>query len=156
MIKVNEVRTLEGQYLVPDLYVLTNEEHWTMTLATHKYAAVAGSFCFSKPENGEQKDASNLIAMPCVQRSSYLNEVTNDFDNIEVDVPDGVDGQTRDMLERCMTTCGRAAGTRTKRRSRAKRKHQSKKSQGTTNNLLKQNILGRDTGLMTKFLISPT
>ena len=38
-----------------------------MTLAIDKYAAAAGSFCFLKPENGEQKDASNLIAMSCVQ-----------------------------------------------------------------------------------------
>ena len=34
----------------PDLYVLTNEEHWTMTPATHKYAAAAGSFGFSITE----------------------------------------------------------------------------------------------------------
>ena len=38
----------------PDLYVLTNEEHWTMTPATHKFAAAAGSFCFPVTENGEQ------------------------------------------------------------------------------------------------------
>ena len=30
----------------PDLYVLTNDEHWTMTPETHKYAAAAGSLCF--------------------------------------------------------------------------------------------------------------
>ena len=28
----------------PDLYVLTNDEHWTLTLETHEYAAAAGSF----------------------------------------------------------------------------------------------------------------
>ena len=32
--------------LYPDLYVLTNDEHWTMTPETHKYAAAAGSFSF--------------------------------------------------------------------------------------------------------------
>ena len=47
----------------------------------------------------------------CVQRSLCLNGAANDFDNIKVEVPKGVDGQTRDMLERCMATCGRASGT---------------------------------------------
>ena len=58
--------------------------------------------------------------MPCVQRSLYLNEVTNDYGNIKAEVLGGVGGQTRDMLERCLTTCGRAAGTRAKMRSRAR------------------------------------
>ena len=100
----------------PDLNVLTDEEHFTMTPATHKYAAGAGSCCFSMTENGEQQDLCNLITMPCVQRSLYLNEVTNDFESINAEVPDGVDGQTRDMLERCMATCGRAARTRAKKK----------------------------------------
>ena len=69
-----------------------------MTLATHKHVAAAGSFCFSLTENGEQQDASNLIAMPCVQRSLYLNEATNDYEILKAEVPEGVDGQTRDML----------------------------------------------------------
>ena len=98
----------------PDLYVLTNDEHWTMTPETHKYAAAAGSFCFVTTENGEQQDICNLITMPCVQGSLYLNEVTNNFGIMKVEVPKGVDGQTRYMLERCMATCGRAAGTRAK------------------------------------------
>ena len=38
----------------PNLYVLTNDEHWTMTPETHKYAAAAGSFCFVTTENGDQ------------------------------------------------------------------------------------------------------
>ena len=67
-----------------------------------------------------QQDICNLITMPCVQRSLYLNGATNDFDNIKVEVPKGVDGQTRDMLERCVATCGKAAGTRAKMRSRAR------------------------------------
>ena len=45
-------------------------------------------------------------------------KVTNDYANFKAEFPDGLDGQTRDMLERCMTTCGRAAGTRVKMRSR--------------------------------------
>ena len=98
-----------------------------MTPETHKLAAAAGSFCLAMTENGEQQDICNLITMPCVQRSLYLDELTNDFGNIKVEVPKGVDGQTRDMLERCMATCGRAAGTRAKMRSRARKKHQLKK-----------------------------
>ena len=105
----------------PDLFVLTKEEHWTMTPATHKYAAAAGSFCFSITEDGEQQEVCNLITIPNLQRSLYLNEATNDYEIIKTEVPDGVDGQTRDMLERCMTTCGRAAGTRAKMRSRARK-----------------------------------
>ena len=68
MKKVHEVRTLEGQYPIPDLYILTNDERWTMTPETYKFAA-AGSFCFSMTENGKQQDIRKLITMPCVQRS---------------------------------------------------------------------------------------
>ena len=100
--------------LFPDLYVLTNYEHWTMTPETHKYATAAGSFRFVTTDNGDQRDMYNLPTMPCVQRSLYLNEVTDDFGNMRVEVPKGVDRQTRDVLERCMATCGRAAGTRAK------------------------------------------
>ena len=107
--------------LYPDLYVLIDDEHWTMTPETHKYAAAAGSFCFSITENGKQQDRCNLITTPSVQRSLYLNEVTNEFENTKVELPEGVDGQSCDMLERCMATNGRAAGTRAKMRSRARK-----------------------------------
>ena len=59
--------------------------------------------------------------MPCVQQSLYLNEMTDDFGHIQVEVPKGVDGQTRDMLEQCVTTCGKAAVIKAKRRSRARK-----------------------------------
>ena len=72
----------ERTLFYPDLYVLTNDERWTMTLETHKYAAAAGSFCFATTKNGEQQDICNLITVPCVQRSLYLNEVTNGYENI--------------------------------------------------------------------------
>ena len=43
--------------LFPDRYVLTNDEHWTMTPEAHKHAAAAaGSCCFVATENGEQQD----------------------------------------------------------------------------------------------------
>ena len=59
--------------------------------------------------------------MPCVQRSSYLDEMTNILVNIQVKVPKGVDGRTGDVLEQCMTTCGKAAGLKAKRTSRARK-----------------------------------
>ena len=65
----------------PDLHVLTNDEHWTMTPEAHKYAhkyaAAAGSFCFVNTENGEQQDIYNLTTIPCVQRSWCLDEVSD-------------------------------------------------------------------------------
>ena len=83
--------------LYPDLYVLTDDEHWTMKPETHKYAAAAES-CVTT-ENGDQQDICNLTTMPCVQRSVYLNKMANDFSNKQVEVPKGVDGRTRDVLE---------------------------------------------------------
>ena len=73
--------------LYPDLSVLTNDEHWTMTHETHKYAAAAGSFCFVTTETGDQQGICNLTTMPCVQRSVSLNKMTNNFSNIQVEVP---------------------------------------------------------------------
>ena len=32
--------------------------------------------------------------MPCVQRSLYLKEGINNFDNIKIEVPEGVDSRT--------------------------------------------------------------
>ena len=40
--------------LYPDLHILTNYEHWTVTAETHKYGAAAGSYCFVTTENGEK------------------------------------------------------------------------------------------------------
>ena len=67
--------------LYPDLYVLTDDEHWTMTSETHKYAAAAGSFCFVATKIKDQQDICKLTTMLCVQRSFCLNEVTDDFGN---------------------------------------------------------------------------
>ena len=97
-------RDSERPLFYPDLCVLTDDEHWTMTPETHKYAAAAGSFCVSMTENGKQQDICNLITMPCVQRSLYLNGATNDFDNVKVEVPEEIHGQTGETLERCMAT----------------------------------------------------
>ena len=68
--------------------------------------------------------------MPCVQRSLHLNGATNNFGNIKVEVPKGVDGQTRDMLARCMATCGKVAGTRARVRSRARKEASAQEVRG--------------------------
>ena len=107
--------------LYSDLQVVMHDEQWAMTPETHKCAAAAGSFCFVTTENGRQQDIYNWTTMPCVQRSLHLNEMTNDFGNIQVEVPNGIDGRTRNVLEQCMTACGRAAGIEAKRRSRARK-----------------------------------
>ena len=45
----------ERTVLHPDLHVLTDDEHWTVTPETHKYAAAAGSICFVTTEGGKQQ-----------------------------------------------------------------------------------------------------
>ena len=92
-----------------------------MTPEAHKYAAVAGSFCFVTTENGEQHDIYNLTFIPRVQRPLCLEEVTDDSGSTRDELPNGVDNQTRNMLERCMETCGKVAGARAKRKSRARK-----------------------------------
>ena len=42
--------------LSPDLYVLTNDEHWTLTPETHKYAAATRFSSFVTTEKREQQD----------------------------------------------------------------------------------------------------
>ena len=114
----------------PDLYVLTNDEHWAMTPETHDYAAAAGSFCLVTTENGRQQDIYNLTTMPCVQRSLYLNEMTDDFGHMQVEEPKGVDGRTRNVLEQGMTTCGKGTAIRAKRRSRARKEASAQEARG--------------------------
>ena len=52
---------------------------------------------------------------------------------MKVEVPKGVDAGTRDVLERCMATCERAAGTKTKRRSRARKEASAQEVRGNNN-----------------------
>ena len=101
-----------------------------MTPETHKYAVAARSFCCVTTENGKQQDIYNFTIMPCVQRSLYLKEMTNNFGDVKVEVPERVDSRTRDVLERCMTTCGRAAGMRAKKRSRVRKEASVREVQG--------------------------
>ena len=94
--KVHVVMTPERTVLCPDLYVLTNDVHWT------------GSFCFVTTENRRTTRYLQLDDYAvCERRSLCLDDVTNDSSSTQVEVPTGVDRQTRDMLERCMATCGK-------------------------------------------------
>ena len=66
-------------------------------------------------------DIYSLTTTSDVQRSLCLLEVTDDASSTRVELLNGVDNQTRDMLERCMATCGKAAQARAKRKSRARK-----------------------------------
>ena len=101
-----------------------------MKLGTLMCAAAAGSFSFVTTEKGDQQDICNLTTMPCVHRSSYLNEMNHKFSNIQPEVPEGVHGRTQDVLEQCMTTCGKAARIQTKRRSRARKEASANEVRG--------------------------
>ena len=94
--------------------------------------------------------------MPCGQRSLHLNGATNDFDNIKVEVPKGVDGQIIDMLERCMATCRKAAGTRAKMRSRARNEASAQEVRGYYKQFAEAKHLEYRSWVATKFLISST
>ena len=50
----------------PELFVLTNDDHWTETPETHKYAAAAGSFCFAP------RSAMSLILILVRCGAAYL------------------------------------------------------------------------------------
>ena len=91
---VHKVRVPKGfcTIQISTFSLLMSVGHWHQR---HKYVAAAGAFCFATTENGAQEDTCNLTTMPCVQRSLYLNERTNNFGNMKVDVPKGVDGRTR-------------------------------------------------------------
>ena len=56
-----------------------------MTPEAHKYAAAAGLFCFVTTENGEQQDIYNFTAVPGVQRSLCLEEVTDDSTSTRIE-----------------------------------------------------------------------
>ena len=62
-----------------------------------------------------------MTTFPFVQLSLCLDEVMNNSSSAQIDFPKGVDSQTIDMLERCLATCGKAAGARAKRRSQARK-----------------------------------
>ena len=68
--------------------------------------------------------------MPCVQRSLCFDEVVDDSSSTQVEFPKGVGSQTRDMLERCVATCGKAAGARAKRKSRARKEASANEVRG--------------------------
>ena len=81
-------------------------------------------------ESEGQQGINNLTAVPSVQRSLCLKEVTDDSSSTQVELPNGVDNQTRHMLERCMATCGKAAGARAIMRSRARKEASAQEVRG--------------------------
>ena len=89
--------------LYPDLYILTDDEHWTVPPETHKCAA-----------NEEQQDIYNLTTVPSVHRTLCLKAATDNSGSTRAELPNGDNSQTRNMLERSTTTCGKAAGARAK------------------------------------------
>ena len=125
-----------------------------MTPEAHKFAAEAGPFCFVTTESGEQQDVYNLTAVPCVQRSLCLDDLTNDSSSAPAELPKGVDSQTRDMLERCMATCEKSVGARPRGDPGHEMKHHLRKYEDTTSNLLKPNVLSGNPGLTMSFLTS--
>ena len=90
----------------PDIYIRTNDEHWTVTPATNKYAAAAASFSSVTTEDREKKEVCQLVTMTCVKRSLSMDELINDHNNILVSVPIEVNSQTRNMLE-CLSLVGK-------------------------------------------------
>ena len=109
---------------------LWNDEHWTVTPETHKYALQPGHsvLCLRKTE--KNRICNNLTTIPSALRSLCLEEVTDDSSSTLVELPDGVDNQTRNTLERCMATCGKAAGARAKIRSRARKEASAQEVRG--------------------------
>ena len=109
----------------PDLYVLTNDEHWTMPPETHICSRIR-IILLCDYRKLRSTVHMQLDHYAVCTTALYLNQVTNDFANIKVEVPKGVDGRTRDMLERCMATCG----TRAKMRSRARKEASAQEVRG--------------------------
>ena len=117
-----------------------------MTPDAHKHAA-ARSFCFVTTENGEQQDIFDLITVPGVQRSLCLEEVIDDSSRTQVEFPNGVGNQTRDMLEGPQEQ--EPTGNPVHERRRQPRKYED-----TTSSLLKRNTSSGNPGLTMRFLTS--
>ena len=95
--------------LYPDLFFLTDDEHWTVTPV----------ILFVTTANGEQQDVCNFTTISSVQRSLCLEEVTDDSSSTRVELPNGVDNQTCWYF--VWPLGGKAARARAKTRSRARK-----------------------------------
>ena len=132
---VHKVGTLEGQCSTQIFMYMTNDEHWTVTPETHKCAAAAGSFCFVNHWRwrtagylpaGHYADVckrslsswwSDQWLQHIIHKSTFLMESM-------------VTSQTRDMLEHCITTCGKPARSRVKMRSRTRKEASAQEVRG--------------------------
>ena len=74
-----------------------------------------------------------------------------DSSSTQVEVPRGVDSETRDTLERCMATRGKAAGARAKRRSRARKEASAQEVRGYCKQFAEANILSTNPVLTMSF-----
>ena len=73
--------------------------------------------------------------------TSWLKYEARGSSNIQVEVPRGGDGQIRDVLGQCMTTCGKAAGFKAKRRSPARKETSAKEVRGYYKKFSKAKLL---------------
>ena len=125
MRRVHELRTLEGTVLYPDLNILTIDKHWKVTPETQVCSCSRVIlFCdFGKRRTTGYIQFDNYAM--CAAITVPSREVTNNSGSTRVELPKGVGNQTRNMLERGMATCGKAARARAKMRSRARKEASS-------------------------------
>ena len=69
-----------------DLYVLTDDEHWTMTPETQKYAAAARLLLLRDHRKWRTTGCLQFDTMPWC-----LDDVTNNSGSKQVEIPQGVD-----------------------------------------------------------------
>ena len=73
---------------------------------------------------GRKSDRRENNSHPCAQRTLHP------FCVVFHACKKGVDGRIREMLEQCMTTCGKGSGIKAKRRSRARKEASAKEVRG--------------------------
>ena len=75
-----------------------------------------------------------------MQRSLCLEEVTDDSSST-LELSNGADNQTRDKLELCVATCGKAAGARANFRSRARKEASTQEVRGSYKQFARAKLL---------------
>ena len=76
----------------------------------HYAAAAQCHFCFVTTDKRRTAGSLQLDCYTvCVQRSLCFDEAINDSSSAQFYFPRGVGSQARDMLERCMDTCGKSS-----------------------------------------------
>ena len=116
--------------LYPDLHVLINDEHWTMNARSTQVCSRSRVILFR--DHGKRRTTGYPQLDHCTGCAAIivLDEVIEDSSSIRVEFANGVGNQTRDVLERCMATCGKAAGARAKKKSRARKEAPAQEVRG--------------------------